>query len=158
MGVVWGLNFLSVWESDCARIRLEYFDAVDKRLLRLVQQGFTPCIVGAWGYFMPCMGEENLKAYWRYLIARYGAWPAVWCAAGNANLPWYRAEKFPSDDWAAGQRWCEIMWYTTEMHDATYDPLSTPTRPGMSCMIPRWSISTFCRHRMEAPTWPRSAP
>ena len=56
--------------------------------------GITPCIVGAWGYFMPWMGVEKVKAHWRYLIARYGAWPVVWCAAGEANLPWYLAEGF----------------------------------------------------------------
>ena len=48
------------------------------------------------------MGEEMMKAHWRYLIARYGAWPVVWCAAGEANLPWYLAEgstQEPFDTW-----------------------------------------------------------
>ena len=36
---------------------------------------------------MPWMGVEKVKQHWRYLIARYGAWPVVWCAAGEANLP-----------------------------------------------------------------------
>ncbi len=70
----------------------------------LVEQGFTPCIVGAWGYFMPWMGVEKMKAHWRYLIARYGALPVVWCAAGEANLPWYLAKGFPYDDREAGPR------------------------------------------------------
>ena len=83
------------WEKDYARIRPEYFDAADERLEYLVDQGFTPCIVGAWGYFMPLMGVEKAKQHWRYLIARYGALPVVWCAAGEANLPWYLAKGFP---------------------------------------------------------------
>src|SRR5436305_2997197 len=33
------------------RIRPEYFDAADLRLRYLVDQGISPCIVGAWGYF-----------------------------------------------------------------------------------------------------------
>lgn len=97
------------WETNYARIRPEYFDAVDKRLGYLVDQGFTPCIVGAWGYFMPWMGREKMKAHWRYLIARYGAWPVVWCAAGEANLPWYLAKGFPYDDREQVHDWTEVM-------------------------------------------------
>lgn len=97
------------WEPEYARIHPEYFDAADDRLRHLIEQGITPCIVGAWGYFMGWMGEEKLKAHWRYLIARYAAWPVVWCAAGEANLPWYRAENFPYDDQTAARRWCEVM-------------------------------------------------
>ena len=47
------------WETNYARIRPEYFDAVDNRLRYLVDQGFTPCLVGAWGYFMPWMGVDK---------------------------------------------------------------------------------------------------
>ena len=97
------------WEKDYARIRPEYFDAADRRLGWLVEQGFTPCIVGAWGYFLPWMGLEKMKAHWRYLIARYGAWPVVWCAAGEANLPWYLAPGFPFDDRKQVAGWTEVM-------------------------------------------------
>ena len=83
------------WEKDYTRIRPEYFDAADRRLRYLVDQGISPCLVGAWGYFMPWMGVAKVKAHWRYLIARYGAWPMVWCAAGEANLPYYLAKGFP---------------------------------------------------------------
>ncbi|HXP61357.1 MAG TPA: DUF4038 domain-containing protein [Dongiaceae bacterium] len=97
------------WETNYARIRPEYFDAADRRLGWLVDQGLTPCIVGAWGYFMPWMGVEKMKAHWRYLIARYGAWPVVWCAAGEANLPWYLAPGFPYDDRKQVRDWTEVM-------------------------------------------------
>lgn len=97
------------WEKECASIRPEYFDAADARLRHLTEQGITPCLVGAWGYFMPWMGEAKLKAHWRYLIARYGAWPVVWCAAGEANLPWYLAKNFPSDDREQVRGWTEVL-------------------------------------------------
>lgn len=97
------------WETAYARIRPEYFDAADARLRYLVDQGITPCLVGAWGYFLPWMGEAKMKVHWRHLIARYGAWPVVWCAAGEANLPWYRAENFPSDDRAQVHGWTEVL-------------------------------------------------
>jgi hypothetical protein len=99
------------WEMNYTRIRPEYFDAADQRLEYLVEQGFTPCIVGAWGYFIPWMGVEKMKSHWRYLIARYGAMPVVWCAAGEANLPWYLAKGFPYDDRKQVSDWTEIMRY-----------------------------------------------
>ncbi len=97
------------WETNYTRIRPEYFDAADGRLRHLVEQGFTPCLVGAWGYFLPWMGAEKMKAHWRYLIGRYGAWPVVWCTAGEANLPWYLAKGFPFDDQEQARGWCDVM-------------------------------------------------
>jgi len=99
------------WEADYARIRPEYFDAADARLRYLVDQGLVPCIVGAWGYFLPWMGVARLQAHWRYLIARYSAWPVVWCVAGEANLPWYLAPNFPSDDREQVHGWTEVIRY-----------------------------------------------
>ena len=99
------------WEADYARIRPEYFDAADERLKYLVDSGLTPCIVGAWGYFMPWMGVEKLEQHWRYLVARYGALPVVWCIAGEANLPWYLVPGFPYDDREQVKGWTEVARY-----------------------------------------------
>jgi hypothetical protein len=99
------------WETNYTAIRPAYFDAADQRLLYLVDQGFTPCIVGAWGYFMPWMGVKKMEADWRNLIARYGALPVVWCAAGEANLPWYLVKGFPYDDRNQVHDWTEVMRY-----------------------------------------------
>ncbi|MDB6125258.1 MAG: alpha-L-rhamnosidase family protein [Pedosphaera sp.] len=99
------------WTTNYSSIRPEYFDAADKRLLYLVDQGFTPVIVGAWGYFMQWMGVEKSEAHWRYLVARYGALPVVWCTAGEANLPWYLAKGFPYDDRKQVKDWTEVTRY-----------------------------------------------
>lgn len=99
------------WTTNYTCIRPEYFDAADRRLRYLVEQGLTPCIVGAWGYFMPWMGVDKMKHHWRYLIARYGAWPVVWCAAGEANLPWYLAKGFPFDDRRQVTDWTAVMHF-----------------------------------------------
>ncbi len=96
------------WEKDYARIRPEYFDAADRRLDHLVQQGLAPCIVGAWGYFLPWLGVDKAKQHWRYLVARYGAYPVIWCVAGEANLPWYLAKGFPYDDRELVHGWTEV--------------------------------------------------
>jgi len=102
------------WEENYARIRPEYFDAADARLRYLVEQGFSPCLVGAWGYFIPWMGVEKLKQHWRYLIARYGSWPMTWCVAGEANLPWYQAKGFPWDDREQVRDWTKVMRYVRD--------------------------------------------
>ncbi len=39
------------WEKDYTAINPAYFDEADKRLMYLADEGLTPCIVGAWGYF-----------------------------------------------------------------------------------------------------------
>ncbi len=83
------------WENDYARIRPEYFDRADERLSYLADQGIVPCIVGAWGYHLPWLGLDRMKKHWRYLAARYGAMPVVWCAAGEVNLPYYLNKGFP---------------------------------------------------------------
>ncbi len=111
------------WEAEYASIRPEYFDAADKRLFYLVDQGFTPCLVGAWGYFMPWIGVEKANQHWRYLIARYGALPVVWCAAGEANLPWYLAKGFPYDDRGQVTEWTKVMRYIRET-DPFHRPLT----------------------------------
>ena len=96
------------WEKDYARMRPEYFDAADRRIEHLVSQGLMPCIVGAWGYFLPWLGVDKAKQHWRYLVARYGAYPVVWCVAGEANLPWYLAKGFPFDDRTLVTGWSEV--------------------------------------------------
>jgi hypothetical protein len=111
------------WETNYTSIRPEYFDAADQRLRYLIDEGFTPCIVGAWGYFIPWMGVDKMKAHWRYLIARYGAWPVVWCAAGEANLPWYLAKGFPYDARKQVHSWTEVMRYIRST-DPFHHPLT----------------------------------
>ncbi len=102
------------WEPEFARIRPEYFDAADRRLQHLVDQGITPCLVGAWGYFLPRMGVEKVERHWRNLIARYGAYPIVWCIAGEANLPYYQDKGFPFDDREQVHGWTKVMAYVRQ--------------------------------------------
>ena len=82
------------WEKDFSRINPAYFDLVDLRMAHLIQSGLVPAVVGFWGYFLDFAGAEVLKKHWRYLIARYGAYPVVWCCAGEALMPYYQSEAF----------------------------------------------------------------
>ncbi len=99
------------WTTNYGSIRPEYFNAADERLGYLVEQGFTPCIFGAWGHYISEMGIDKMKQHWRYLIARYAAWPVVFCAAGEANLPWYQVQGFPYDDRKQAKDWSDVMRY-----------------------------------------------
>ena len=99
------------WEPEWRAIRPEYFDRADVRIRHLVESGIVPCIVGAWGYYLPWLGSERMKRHWRYVIARWGAYPVVWCIAGEVNLPWYLLPGFPYDDREAVKGWTEIAAY-----------------------------------------------
>ena len=77
------------WETDFSRINPYYFDMADRRVAYLVEAGIAPCIVGMWGYFLQLAGQSVVEKHWRYLVARYAAYPVVWCAAGEATMPFY---------------------------------------------------------------------
>jgi len=85
------------WERDFARINPAYFDMADVRIQHLADHGLAACVVGFWGYFIPRMGMEKVKKHWRYLVARWSAYPVVWCLAGEGTMPYYLS-KTPKED------------------------------------------------------------
>jgi Protein of unknown function (DUF4038)/Domain of unknown function (DUF5060) len=97
------------WEKDYSRIRPEYFDAADRRIYYLVEQGFVPCVVGAWGYHLPWLGADKMKKHWRYLVARWGALPVVWCAAGEGTMPFYLSKNPATESATQRREWTEII-------------------------------------------------
>jgi hypothetical protein len=83
----------------------------DLRINHLVESGLLPCLVGCWGYFLPLMGVSRMKQHWRYLIARWGAYPAIWCLAGEGTMPYYLS-KDPDSEAAMQKRgWTEVARY-----------------------------------------------
>ncbi|WP_236965638.1 apiosidase-like domain-containing protein [Hydrogenophaga sp. SL48] len=101
------------WEKDLGQINPRFFDEADQRIFHLVEQGLTPCILGAWGYYLPMIGLENMQRHWRYLIARWGALPLVWAAAGEQTMPWYlesHAQKVASRIQLRSD-WSQVMAY-----------------------------------------------
>ncbi|MBO7744629.1 DUF4038 domain-containing protein [Paenibacillus sp. MWE-103] len=82
------------WEADFARINPAFFDAADRKLAYMVEQGLMPCLVGCWGYYLDFAGKDKLRRHWEYLVARYGAYPLMWCVAGEANMPYYQWDAF----------------------------------------------------------------
>ena len=73
------------WEAEYARLNPAYFDQADLRIGWLVRAGIVPCIVGSWGYYLPVMGMDKMKQHWRNMVARWGAYPVVWCLAGEGE-------------------------------------------------------------------------
>lgn len=117
------------WEKDYARINPAYFDMADLRIDWLVRSGLVPCIVGCWGYFLPWMGVEKMKKHWRNLVARYGAYPVIWCLAGEGIMPYYRSENKEQDSAFQKKGWTEIGVYLRQVdsyrHLVTIHPGST---------------------------------
>ncbi|MCE9616037.1 MAG: DUF4038 domain-containing protein [Lentisphaerae bacterium] len=103
------------WEKDYARINPAYFDRADRRIAWLVRGGLMPCIVGCWGYFLPWMGVAKMKQHWRYLIARWGAHPVVWCLAGEAAMPYYLAEDKERATAQQKQGWTDLAAYVRQI-------------------------------------------
>ncbi len=68
-----------------------------------------PCIVGMWGYYLPQLGVEKAKRYWRYVVARYGAYPVVWCICGEGTMAYYLSETKEEDSAFQKKGWTEVM-------------------------------------------------
>ena len=101
------------WTDSFASINPEYFDLVDLRVDWLVREGLVPNIVGAWGYYLPFMGVEKARQHWRYLVARYGAYPVTWTICGESTLTWYLLEGQAEQDARRQQidGWTEVADY-----------------------------------------------
>jgi len=109
------------WEPGFARINPQYFDYADRRLQWLVKSEMVPAIVGCWGYYLPWMGVEKMKKHWRYLLARYGAYPVVWILAGEGLMPYYLSPHRQRDRDVQRRGWIEIAKYLR-----TIDPYRHP--------------------------------
>lgn len=76
-----------VWEPGFSRINPAYFDAADRRIQWLVDSGIAPEIEGAWHTVLAQTGVAKMKKHWRYVIARYGAYPVLWNLGDEVNDP-----------------------------------------------------------------------
>ena len=95
------------------RINPEYFDLTDLRIKHFVDQGLVPNILGSWGYYLPWFGIGKMKKYWRYIIARYAAYPICWTIAGETTLVYYLSPPDKKQELLDFQRkgWSEIARY-----------------------------------------------
>jgi hypothetical protein len=119
------------WEPGYARINPAFFDWADVRIDWLVAAGLVPCLFGSWSFHLLWMGAERMRQHWRYLIARYGAYPVVWCLAGGGTMPYYLAEDREGDQNALRRGWTEMARYVASV-DPYHRPLAVHPSPRRS--------------------------
>ncbi len=106
------------WEHGWTKINPWFYDLADQKILHLVEAGLVPCIVGMWGYYLLAMGFEKVKQHWRNLVARYRAYPVVWCAAGEVTMSTYshkRTDRAKEERRTLSERWTDVMRYIREI-------------------------------------------
>ena len=113
----------SPWLAGYEHINPGYFQAADRRIAHLVESGIVPCILGGWGYHMLFMGKERMISHWRYLVARYAAWPVIWCLAGEGAMAYYLSKDPSADSKRLVQSWPEVARAVRES-DPWHRPLS----------------------------------
>jgi hypothetical protein len=109
------------WEKDYARINPAYFDMADLKIQWLVRSGLMPCIVSGWGYYLPILGIPKIKQHWRNIIARWGAYPVIWCLAGEVLMPYYLSPTKEKDAQVQKTGWTEVGDYVRQI-----DPYRRP--------------------------------
>lgn len=89
-----------VWDEQFRSINPRYFDYADRRVEYLIEAGLAPALFGAWHQALEQMGIAKMKKYWRYLVARYGAYPVFWVGGGEIR------DAPPGD---AGEEWAKLI-------------------------------------------------
>jgi len=115
----------TAWDPKFKRINPHYFDFADRRIQRLLEEGLTPEIEGSSGWQMEQIGVAVLKKHWRYIIARYGAYPVLWNLADEALDPPEQATPlFPeSFRWMIQRGWTDVARYI-RVTDPYHHPLT----------------------------------
>ena len=120
----------TAWHEGFTGINPAYFDLADLKISWLVRSGLIPCIVGCWGYYLKTMGVEKMKQHWRYLIGRWSAYPVVWCAAGEATMPFYLSQTRDEDAEEQKKGWTELCRYIKKVDPYKRILTIHPTRIG----------------------------
>lgn len=120
------------WGEGFDTINPGYFDHADLRIYHLVRSGLVPCIVACWGYYLPLMGVERMKKHWRNLVARYGAYPVLWCLAGEAAMPFYLSQDRENEERLQKDGWTEMAAYLREADPYRRPVTIHPSGPGSS--------------------------
>lgn len=133
----------AVYDPQFKQINPKYFDYADRRIEYLVNSGIAPAIVGAWHQAMAQMGLAKMKKHWRYIIARYSAYPVFWIAGGEVYDPSEseasRVFDSQSKDWEAQLRspgWSDLVRYLRATdplhHPVTVHEIPPPYRPPLN--------------------------
>jgi len=115
----------AVWDPKFKQINPHYFDFADRRIQHLMDEGLTPEIGGSSGWQMEQIGVQVLQKHWRYIIARYGAYPVFWNLADEAfDPPLWATPLFPqSFHYMIHRGWTEVARYVRAT-DPYHHPLT----------------------------------
>ena len=84
---------------------------------------------GFLGILHSAHGHDKVKQHWRYLIARWGAYPVVWCLAGEGTMPYYLSKTKEQDAETQKHGLTELARYVhatdPHHHPITIHPSST---------------------------------
>ena len=103
------------YNADLTEINPAYFDEADVKIRHLVESGLMPCIVGCWGYFFNWIGQEKIEKHWRYIVARWSAYPVVWCLCGEATYAYHMSETHEQDSLDQKTGWSEVGRYVRQI-------------------------------------------
>ena len=125
----------TAWEPDFAGVNPRYFDEADERIRTIVDHGLVPCIVGCWGYYLSLTSHGVMRAHWEHLIARYAAYPVVFCLAGETRMPYYLSATKDDDRDRQREGWTTIARFVRET-DPYGNPLTThPDQRGREQLV-----------------------
>jgi hypothetical protein len=154
-----------VWTPKFERINPAFFDYADRRVQCLLDNGLVPVIVGGWRQVLGQMGLDKMKKHWRYIIARYGAYPVLWLAGGEVldALPQQQTgDGYESHRAALAKRiavpgWTEVVRYIRET-DPYHHPLSLhEVPPPLDTAISDESLTDFDLFQPGHSGWPSIA-
>jgi hypothetical protein len=118
-----------VWEPGFERINPKYFDFADRRIQFLLDHGIAPAMIGGWRQVLAQMGVNKMKQHWRYVIARYGAYPVFWIGGNELLDPPPAVERKLSDTelfkYLKSPGWTEVIRYIRDT-----DPYRHPLTAG----------------------------
>ena len=108
------------WEMNWERINPYFYDSADMKMEAIVNAGLVPLLAGSWGFYMQFLGREKMKQHYRYMVARYGAYPLMWNIGGETCMPnYYGDSKDPEDPRSAGPErkadWAAVLDYLKEI-------------------------------------------
>lgn len=115
------------WQPEFDRINPGFFDLADLKIEWLIQSGLVPCIFGAWGYYLPWLGIEKMQQHWRYLVARYSAYPVMWSIAGETTMPYYLSETRQENERIQQDGWADVARFVRDIDP--YDRSTTSMAP-----------------------------
>ncbi|MBI4165926.1 MAG: DUF4038 domain-containing protein, partial [Acidobacteria bacterium] len=149
-----------VWEPEFKRINPRFFDYADRRVQHLVNSEIVPAIVGAWYEKLLEMGVAKLKKHWRYVIARYGAYPVFWVVGGEVFDPpaeaarkvnplWFQMLGIDMKDLGG---WTDVARYIRAT-DPTHHPVTVHEVSANDLPLQDESVTDFCLFQPSHGGW-----